>query len=211
MTMTTNSIDAVIFDIGNVLIEWQPERFYDATIGPDARVVMFAEVDLHGMNDIVDRGAPWRETIVDWAARYPQHKDAIMLWHDRWLDMASPRIDRSVRLLRALRAKGVPIFALTNFGVQTFEYARQSYEFLDEFDRRYISGHMKMIKPEPEIYAAVEADCGIPPNRLLFTDDRPDNIAVAHQRGWQTHLFDGPDRWAVRLVSEGLLTEDEAT
>ena len=201
---------AVVFDIGNVLIEWQPERFYDATIGPAAREVMFAEVDLHGMNDAIDRGAPWRETIITWADRYPHHRDKIMLWHDRWIDMASPVIPRSVRLLRRLRKKGVAVYALSNFGVQTFAYAETQYDFLAEFDRRYISGHMKTIKPEPEIYAAVEADCGLPPKSLLFVDDRPDNIAAAARRGWQTHLFDGPDRWAARLVSAGLLTQDEA-
>ena len=83
---------AVVFDIGNVLIEWRPERFYDTVMAPADRARMFAEVDLHGMNDLIDRGAPFRETIYDTAEAYPQWRDMIRLWHDNWIDMASPAI-----------------------------------------------------------------------------------------------------------------------
>ncbi|OIQ74915.1 alpha-D-glucose-1-phosphate phosphatase YihX [mine drainage metagenome] len=202
--------EAVIFDIGNVLIEWQPERHYDRVIGEAARKRLFAEVDLHGINDQVDRGADFRATIYGAAEDYPAHAVAIRMWHDDWMHMASPAIPRSVALLRALRAKGVPVFALTNFGVGTFEIARKAYPFLEEFDRRYVSGHMQVVKPDPEIYARVEADCGIAPGRLLFADDRQDNIDAAAARGWQVHLFDGPEGWAKRLVQAGLLTAEEA-
>ena len=132
------------------------------------------------------------------------------MWHDRWIDLTGPKIDHSVRLLRALRAAGVPVFALTNFGIQTFAIAEPVYPFLGEFDRRYISGHMGVIKPGAEIYAQVEADCGVPPKGLLFADDRIDNINMAAARGWQTHLFEGPQGWADRLVAEGLLSEQAA-
>ncbi len=204
-------INAVIFDIGNVLIEWVPERLYDEVIGPDRRKAMFAAVDLHGMNDGVDRGAHFRDSVTATAAAYPEWHDEIMMWHDRWLDMAAPAIPHSVRLLQALRAKGVPVFALTNFGIQTFEMGEAAYPFLKEFDRRYVSGHMGVIKPDARIYEMVEQDCGLPPETLLFADDRLDNINAASARGWQTHLFDGPQGWAARLVAEGLLTEQEAT
>lgn len=202
--------EAVIFDIGNVLIEWQPERFYDTVMPVEDRKRLFATVDLHGMNDAVDRGADFRETIYATAAAYPDFAKHIRMWHDRWLEMARPAIDRSVRLLRALRARGVPVFALTNFGIGSFEIAEAEYDFLSEFDRRYISGHMGVIKPEPEIYAMVEADCGIAPDRLLFTDDRADNIAAARARGWRAHRFEGAAGWAAELVAHGLLTEEDA-
>ena len=104
---------AVIFDIGNVLIEWQPERFYDAEIGEDRRRAMFAEVDLHGMNDRVDLGGHFTETIYGAAETYPDWRDEIRMWHDRWIELATPAIDHSVRLMRALRAKGVPVFSLS--------------------------------------------------------------------------------------------------
>jgi 2-haloacid dehalogenase len=104
----------------------------------------------------------------------------------------------------------VPVFALSNFGIHSFAYAETQYEFLTEFDRRYISGHMGVTKPSPEIYRMVEDDCGLPPGALLFTDDRADNIAAAQARGWQVHLFEGPQGFAQRLVAAGLLTAAEA-
>jgi len=201
---------AVIFDIGKVLIEWDPEGFFDRAIGPAARRALFAEVDLHGMNLDIDRGAPFRETVYGLADRHPGHAAAIRMWHDRWIEMASPEIPGSVALLRALRARGVPVFALTNFGVGSFGVAEAAYPFLGMFDRRYVSGQLRLMKPEPAIYAHVEADCGLPPDTLLFADDRPENVAAAAARGWRTHLFDGPEGWAGRLVAEGLLPPAEA-
>ncbi|MCL7409550.1 HAD-IA family hydrolase [Marivivens donghaensis] len=203
-------IEAVVFDIGNVLIEWNPERVYDRVIGVERRKAMFEAVDLHGMNDQVDRGQNWYDAVSECAAQNPEWHDEIMMWHERWLEMASPAIDHSVRLLRALRSKGVPVFALSNFGIQTFEIGEREYPFLEEFDRRYISGHMGEVKPEPEIYRMLEDDCGVAPTALLFADDRADNIAAAAARGWNTHLFTDPQGFADRLVAEGLLSEEDA-
>lgn len=203
-------IKAVIFDIGNVLIEWQPERFYDRAIGKDRRRAMFADVDLHAMNDLVDLGGPFKETIYKAAESYPEWRAEIEMWHDHWIEMAAPTIEHSVKLLRTLRAKGIPVFALTNFGIESFDYAETIYSYLGEFDRRYISGHMKVIKPDPTIYQMVEDDCGLAPETLLFADDRHDNIEVARARGWNAHLFENPQGWADCLVSHGLLTAEEA-
>ena len=201
---------AVIFDIGNVLIEWQPERYYDSVIGEERRKEMFATVDLHGMNDKVDLGGNFTEVIYATAEEYPAFREEIRMWHVSWIELATPVIDHSLRLLRALRTKGVPVFALTNFGIQSFDYAETQYPFLGEFDRRYISGHMGVIKPDPRIYEMVEQDCGVAPEALLFADDRTDNVNLALSRGWQAHLFEGPQGWADELVAKGLLTKDEA-
>ncbi len=203
-------ISAVVFDIGNVLIEWQPEKYYDRTIGPDRRRAMFEEVDLHGMNELVDQGADFRKTIYDTADCYPHWRDQIRDWHDNWLSLAQPAIAPSVALLRTLRARGVTVFTLTNFGIGSFAVAEAHYTFLTEFDRRYVSGHMGVTKPSNDIYRMVEEDSGVMPGELLFTDDRAENIEAAAARGWQTHHFDGPDGWADRLVAEGLLTREEA-
>lgn len=201
---------AVIFDIGNVLVGWRPEQFYDSVIGPEARRRLFAAVDLHSMNDGIDRGALFRETIYDCADRHPEWRAEIRLWHDRWTEILSPLIDHSIHLQRTLRSKGVPVFALSNFGRHSFAFAEPLFPFLSDFDRRYISGQMGVIKPDPRIYEMVEEDCGLPPESLLFTDDRADNIAVAASRGWQIHHFTGPEGFARRLVDEGLLTPEEA-
>ena len=201
---------AVVFDIGNVLIEWQPERYFDSRIGPERRAAMFAAVDLHGMNDRVDAGADFTETVLGTAAAHPDWRAEIEIWHDNWIEMASPQIDRSVRLMAALQAKRIPVFSLTNFGRRTYEIAAEVYPFLSAFDRDFISGHLGVIKPDPAIYAALETETGLREGALLFTDDRVENIEAARRRGWQTHLFDGPAGWAARLVAEGLLTPAEA-
>lgn len=201
---------AVVFDIGNVLLEWQPERYFDAKIGEERRRAMFAAVDLHAMNDAVDRGGDFRTTIYDTAESYPEFRDEIRLWHDDWLELAKPAIPHSVRLLRALNAQGIKTLALTNFGIGTWDIATPVYEFLSEFDRAYVSGHLGVIKPDARIYEILEDDCGIDPEALLFTDDRIDNINAALARGWQVHHFEGPQGWADCLVSHGLLSKDQA-
>lgn len=200
-----NGIEAVVFDIGNVLIEWQPERFYDTVMPIVDRKKMFETIDLNHMNDLVDRGANWKDTVYATAEDYSEYHDMIRLWHDRWLDMASPVIEPSVDALRKLRMNFVPVFALSNFGIQTFEYAETVYPFLKEFDQRYISGYLGEVKPEPQIYEILERKSGVAPEGLLFADDRQENLDAAAARGWNVHLFDGPKGWIERLKAEGLL------
>lgn len=203
-------IKAVVFDIGNVLVEWHPERVYDPVVGPALRDHLFHDIGLAAMNEAVDAGAPLAASVSALAATHPDHADHIRLWQTRWGEMFAPEIPHAIRLLRALRAAGVPVFALSNFGCETFAQAETMYPVLTEFDRRYISGHLGVIKPDPKIYQLVEADCGLPPAALLFTDDRPENIAAAAARGWHTHLFDGPQGLAARLLAEDLLSERDA-
>ncbi len=201
---------AVIFDIGRVLIGWSPEALYDARIGPDARARLFAQVPLEAANIAIDAGADFAATITALAAAHPDWAHEIMWWHDDWDMMVGPAIDHSVQLLRALRGRGVPVFALSNFGRETFAHATTRFDFLTEFDRAYISGRIGLIKPDPAIYAHVEGDCGIAPQSLLFIDDRADNITAAARRGWRTHQFESALGLAQRLVAEGLLTAQEA-
>ena len=202
--------EAVVFDIGNVLIEWQPENFFDAKLGKARRVEMFEAVDIDAMMDRIDRGGVFADVVEDTAWQHPKWREQVLWFRWKWKEIASPDIPHSVRLMRALKAKGVPVFALTNFGAQNFPTSERQFPFLAEFDRRYISGEMAMAKPDAEIYAAVEADCRIDPKALFFTDDRPENIDAAAARGWQTHLFDGPEGFAQALVAKGLLSGDEA-
>ncbi|MEP2919824.1 HAD-IA family hydrolase [Sulfitobacter sp.] len=201
---------AVVFDIGNVLIEWQPERFFDSQIGEAKRRDLFAAIDLHAMNDRVDSGENFTAVLTETAALHPAFKAELAIWHDRWLDMASPAIEHSVRLMAALQARGVPVFSLTNFGIETYVIASRKYAFLKAFDRDFISGHMGVIKPDARIYEMLEQATGLSGAELIFTDDRADNIAAAAARGWQTHLFEGAQGWSDRLVSEGLLAADQA-
>ncbi|MGV6811361.1 MAG: HAD family hydrolase [Brevirhabdus sp.] len=204
------TIEAVVFDIGNVLIRWQPEQFYDAEVGEERRRALFDTVDLHAMNEAVDSGERLKDTVYATAEKHPEFADEIRLWHDRWTDLAAPAIPHSVHLLRQLRARGVSTFVLSNIGDDTFQIACDQYDFLKEFDRFFISGAMRAIKPEPEIYRMVEEESGLPPVAMLFADDRAENVDAATRRGWHGHVFTHPQGWADRLVAEGLLTREEA-
>ncbi len=200
-----SGIRAVVFDIGNVLLEWRPERFYDAQIGGDRRAALFASVDLDGMNERIDAGAPWEQSVAACAAAHPAWAAEIALWHHRWPDMLGPVIAPNLALLRRLRSGGIPVFALSNFGTETFALARREYPFLTEFDQSFISGHLGVIKPDPAIYSVLETETAMAPDHLFFIDDRPENIAAAQDRGWHGHVFRDSDALeqeiaALRLV-----------
>ena len=203
-------IEAVIFDIGNVLVEWNPERFYDGRYGEARRRDLFGSVDLLAMNERIDRGEEFERIVRETSAANPAFAAEIDDWHDAWIEMAQPPIPHSIQLMRALRSKGVPVHALTNFGRETLAFADTQYPFLTEFDRRFVSAELGVTKPDPAIYAIVEEETGLAPGTILFTDDRPENVEAASARGWGTHLFEGPEGWAARLVEEGLLSEAEA-
>lgn len=197
-------IDAVVFDIGNVLVGWQPEVFFDTQIGTERRKRLFAEVDLTAMNLRVDRGAPFVESVQALAQAHPDWAHEIQLWQDGWSQMFAPVIPTNVTLLRELRAQGIPVFALSNFGRETFEIACNTHDFLTEFDRTFISGHLGVLKPEAEIYAILERETGVAPEGLFFIDDRPENIDAARARGWRGHVFHDPDALQRDLAQLGL-------
>lgn len=204
-------IRAVIFDIGNVLIRWQPEAFFDGLIPQAQRQRLFAEVDLHAMNEAIDSGAPFRQTVYDTASRYPEHSAMIRLWHDRWADIAAPAIEGSARLNTKLRQAGIKTAILSNIGQETYDIAAEKYPFLHEFDAVFLSGPLGVTKPSAGIYELVENGLGLPPASLLFADDRAENIAAATDRGWQGHLFADADGFQAHLTSLGLLPPPGAT
>ena len=195
----------VVWDIGNVLLEWQPRAYFARRMGAARTDAFFAAVDLDAANLAVDAGGPFPATIRALAQDHPDWAEPIGWWCDDWLALCAPVIGRSVRLLEALHARDVRCHALTNFGRETFAMARAAHPFLRLFDGATVSAHLGVVKPDPAIYAAVEAATGAAPGDLLFTDDRADNVAAAAARGWRTHLFDGAEGWAARLVAEGLL------
>ena len=174
-------------------------------MSPDERRKMFAVVDLHHMNDRIDHGENWRDTVYTTAATYPEYAGMIRLWHDRWAEMATPAITETWQILRRLRQQGTPVFALSNFGIESFAFAETLYPELAEFDRRFISGHMGVTKPARRIYEMVEAETGLSGAELFFADDRQDNIDAAETMGWKGHLFTSPDRLERDLIKHGLL------
>jgi len=208
--MTTPSEKTVVFDLGQVLVRWDPEGFYDRQIGEARRKALFQAVDMHGHNLRIDLGETKEEVMQDVARQHPEFAEDIMLWSSHWLEMLYDDIPHSVRLLKALKAKGHPVVALTNFGWDTLAIAEQRYPFLTLFDRRFVSGELRTVKPRPDIYEAVEDGLGVAPEQLVFADDSPANVEAAQARGWHAHLFTEPQGWADFLVAHGILTREEA-
>jgi 2-haloacid dehalogenase len=197
---------AVVFDIGNVLIEWHPDKLYERLIpDPAARAAFFAETGVDAMNLDVDRGLPWKAHVYGHAEKHPAWAPMIRAWHDCWTEMFRPAIPGTIELLRLLRRRGVPVHALSNFGAESFEVGRTIYPVLEEFDVPVISGREGTIKPEPRIYEILEERTGLSGAELFFTDDRPENIAAARRRGWQGHVFRNPAALALELVERGLI------
>ena len=205
--MTTPKV--VVFDIGNVILNWDPDLLYSKLIpDPAARQTFFADTNIHEMNLDVDRGAPFRDTIYAHADRYPDHGDLIRAWHDRWPEMLTPEISGTSNILRRLKSNSIPVFALSNFGADSYTLARKIYPILLEFDREYISGRMKLIKPDPGIYEELERDSGFHGADLCFFDDSAKNIDAAKSRGWQAHIFENPAKMQSDLENMGLLNHN---
>lgn len=180
----------MVFDIGNVLIEWDPMRVYRELVpDADARAALFSRVDFDGMNLAGDRNGDLAAEVERLAARHPEDAPAIRAWRERWDDMIGPEIPQGIALLEAARAAGLPAVALSNFAADTYEIARARFPALSRFDIEVISGREGCIKPEPEIYALVEARTGLSGDALFFIDDRPENVAAAQRRGWRGTVF----------------------
>lgn len=202
----TQTPKVVILDIGNVLLKWDPDRLYRELIPDEAERARFhVETGTHEMNLSIDRGAPFRATVMAQAEKFPEHADNLRAWHDRWLDMAYDTIDGSAEIMRRVQNDGIPVFALSNFGVDSFALAQRTYDILNEFDATFISGHMKMMKPEPEIYAAVEAETGFSQGDIVFFDDSRANIDAAQAAGWHAYLFETPEKMQSDLENVGIL------
>ncbi len=198
--MTERAIDAVVFDIGNVLIEWDPRHLYrrlfthyDAT--PDeARVSWFlAEVCHHDWNVEQDRGRRIADAEAEALSRHPDQGPAIRAYYGRFQAMIPRAIDGTVAVLQTLKAAGFPVHGLTNFGAETFPPTRRRFAFLNSFDTVVVSGEEGVIKPDPRIYEILIERAGIEPSRTAFVDDSPRNIEAARALGFQAHEFRGAD------------------
>ena len=198
-------VEAVVWDIGNVLGVWDPEGYYDARIGPEARVRFFEESRIEAVNERLDLGAPARETLAAHAELHPGWAAEIRAWFDCWAEMFSKPVEGSAELFAEVKATGIPMLALSNFWAETFVIAKGLHPVLNGFDREFVSAHLGLIKPDPAIYAALEQATGLSGEALIFTDDKPENIEAATARGWKGHVFDGAAGWRARLVDEGVL------
>jgi len=200
--------DLVLFDLGGVLIDWEPRRLYRQIFADAAEMEWFlAEVCTPAWNLELDRGRPFSEAVAELVERHPAQAAAIEAYETRWIEMIGGPIDDTVALLAALEARGHRLSALTNWSAETFPLVRhdQAYRFLDHFETIYVSGSLGMIKPEEEIFHHVLDDLELTADRVLFIDDSAKNIATAERLGFLTHRFQGAGPLAHDLRQRALV------
>lgn len=197
--------DAVIFDIGNVLVAWDPRRLYAELIEDPEELDWFLETVVPlSWHTEHDRGRSFAETIPERQARFPGYADLIALFRDRWEDTIGGAIDGAVEILETLHDKGVPLYALTNYSAETFPAFRRRFGFSRYFRDVVVSGEVGMVKPDPRIYALAIRRFGVTPARTAFVDDREDNVRAAISMGLTGIAFTSPDALRVDLRRLGL-------
>jgi 2-haloacid dehalogenase len=197
---------AVVFDLGGVLIDWDPRYLYRKLLADEAAVEEFlATVCTPEWNAEQDRGRPFAEGVAELVERYPVHAATITAYHERWTEMLGGDIGGTVELLAELRATGVPLYALTNWSAETFGIARERFEFLSWFDGVLVSGEERMIKPDPAIFRLLLDRFGLDPQATFYVDDSPANVAAASELGFDVVRFTGPEQLRGDLEARGLL------
>lgn len=183
--------DAYLFDLGNVLIRWRPERLLADILGSAEAVRAFSDaIDLPALILAQDRGLSVAEAEARVAARAPQHLDAFRTYERRWVETIDGEIAETAAFLDALRSEGRPVFALSNYAAEHMVWSEPHYPVLTRFDGRVISAHEGTIKPEAAIFETAIRRFGLTPERTLFIDDRPENTAAARALGFAAHTFD---------------------
>lgn len=205
MNANTPAIDAVLFDLGGVLIDWNPRHLYRKLFDDEAEMERFlAEVCSPAWNLEQDRGRPWAQAIAELSARHPEKAELIAAYRGRWPEMLNGAIAGTVGLLERLGDAGVPLFALTNWSAETWPYAERLYPFLERFRGIVVSGRIGMVKPEPAIYRHALVRFGLAPERTLFIDDSARNVEGARAVGLVAVRYTGPEALARDLARLGL-------
>jgi 2-haloacid dehalogenase len=198
--------EAVVFDLGGVLIDWDPRRLYRKLLADEAAVEEFlATITTAEWNAEQDRGRPFAEAVAELVERHPDHAAAITAYHERWPEMLGGEIPGTVALLAELRDAGVPLYALSNWSAETFRLTRDRFPFLAWFDGLVVSGEEGVIKPDRRIFELLLERFGLVAAATLFVDDSPANVAAARAVGMDAVRF--RDAAALRrdLAARGLL------
>jgi 2-haloacid dehalogenase len=199
-------VKAVVFDLGGVLIDWDPRYLYLKLLDDEAAVEEFlATVCTPAWNAEQDRGRPFAEGVAELVERHPAHAAAITAYHERWPEMLGGAVAGTVEVLAELRAAGVPVYALTNWSAETFGIARERFEFLEWFDGVLVSGEERMIKPDPAIFRLLLDRFGLDPEATFYVDDAEPNVAAAARLGFDAARFTTPAQLRRDLVARRLL------
>ena len=207
--MADRAVDTVIFDLGGVLIDWDPRHLYRKLFVADEPGMerFLAEVTTAAWNLQLDAGKPFAEGVAELIAQHPHERERIEAYHARWLEMIGGPIHGTVAILEELAAHGVPLYAITNWSAETFALVRRepAYAFLDLFREIFVSGELRMVKPAPEIFRHALARIGREAPRCLFVDDVEKNVVAAAALGFAVHRFTTPENLAADLRARGLL------
>lgn len=206
--MSQHRATTAIFDIGNVLLHWDPRLLYRTMFSDPAQMEWFLmEVCSPGFNRELDLGRPFADAIAELTARFPDYAREILAYDERWLETTRGPIAGSVAILEELRQNRIPNYAITNFSAEKFALARKSFGFLDQFDGIVVSGEEGLLKPEPEIYRLLLDRYGLAAGDCLFIDDVADNVEGARAIGMQAYQFESAAALRAELSRHGLLRQ----
>lgn len=199
--------NTVVFDLGGVLIDWNPDYVYRTIFTTDEERKWFYEhVCTSHWNEEQDAGRSLKEATEDLVKKFPGHEHNIRAFYDRWEEMLGGPIEGAVEILRELKELGnVKLFALTNWSAETFPIALSRFDFLDWFDGRLVSGEEKTRKPFPDIYELLLKRFSIEPKEAIYIDDNIRNLLPATEVGMHTILFQSPEQLRQDLGSIGIL------
>jgi 2-haloacid dehalogenase len=199
-------VKAVVFDLGGVLIDWNPRYLYRKLLADEAAVEQFlATVCTPEWNAEQDRGRPFAEGVAELVERHPAHAAAIAAYAERWHEMLGGDIGGTVELLAELRAAGMPLYALTNWSAETFVVARERFGFLSWFDGVLVSGEERMIKPDPAFFQLLLDRFGLAPEATFYVDDSGPNVAAARRLGIDAVRFTDPGQLRRELTARRVL------
>jgi len=181
---------AVVFDVGNVLVEWNRDRLYVELI-PDEqkRADFFNEVLTIHVNLALDAGVPFSALLGELADMHPTWRTEILAFNSRWGDTFGPEDDEMVELVADLQTADVPVYALTNFAAEKWPLALERHPWLEDLDGAVVSGQERVTKPNRKIYDVLIDRYELEPAATWFTDDAVTNVEGAHAAGWQAELF----------------------
>ena len=196
---------AIMFDLGGVLIDWDPRYLYRKVYDEAETEFLLANVCTSRWNLAMDAGRPFDEAIAERQREWPAYSEAIAWWKTRWVEMLRGPVPGTVELLKALVDRGHPVFALTNWSAETFPLARERFAFLGWFRDIVVSGEVGLAKPDPDIYHLAERRCGFRRKGTVFIDDSAANIETARALGYDAIRFKGAEALRLSLNERGLL------
>lgn len=194
----------VVWDLGNVLIDWDPRAAVVAGLGPAEADRFFAGFDFGSWNGRVDAGRPWAEALAELEREHPQWSAHGRAYYDNFPASLVRADEGTVALVRELHAAGVPQAGLTNWSAELYPHAPARFAFLGLFVDVVVSGREGVAKPEPAIYRLAADRLGLPPSSLVFVDDKQANVDAAEAVGMRGLVFTGADRLRADLRELGL-------